>query len=56
MFSLFKKSSIEDKLYKKYEKLMKESYRLSTSSRTESDKKYAEAQAILIEIDNIKKN
>lgn len=56
MFSLFKKTTKEDKLYKQYERLMKESHNLSTINRNESDKKYAEAQAILVEIDNISKN
>ncbi len=55
MLSFFKKSSKEDKLYKQYERLLKESHRLSTSSRVESDIKYAEAQAILVEIDNLEK-
>ena len=56
MLSLFKKTSKEDKLYNKYEKLIKESYRLSSSSRIESDRKYAQAQAVLTEIENLKKN
>lgn len=35
-----------DKLNKQYEKLMKESFRLSKTNRAEGDKKYAEADAI----------
>ena len=56
MLSLFKKTSKEDKLYSRYEKLIKESYKLSASSRIESDRKYAQAQAILTEIENLKTN
>jgi hypothetical protein len=55
MFGLFKKTSKEDKLYKKYEKLLAESHRLSTSSRLESEKKFVEAQEILKEIDSLSK-
>ena len=51
MFSLFKKTTPEDKLYKKYEKLMQESHKLTTTSRAESEKKYVEAQEVLKEIE-----
>lgn len=53
MFGLFKKQSEEQKLHKKYEYLMKEWHRLSTVSRSESDKKYAEAQNIMTRIENL---
>lgn len=56
MLKFFKKTTKEDKLYKQYERLMKESHRLATSSRIDSDRKYAEAQHILIEIDNLGDN
>ena len=46
MFGLFKKTSEVEKLQKRYEKLMKEWHALSTSNRSESDKKYAEAERI----------
>lgn len=54
MFSLFKKKSPTDKLYDKYEKLMKEAHALSTSNRSASDRKHAEANQVLKEIDALK--
>jgi len=54
MFKLFKKKSATDKLYDKYESLMKEAHQLSTSNRAASDKKHAEANEILKEIDALK--
>ncbi len=51
MFGLFKKKTAIDKLNDQYEKLMAQSHTLSTSNRAESDKKFAEAQAVLKEID-----
>lgn len=50
MFGLFKKKSEEEVLYKKYEKLIKESHTLSTTDRAASDLKYAEAEAIMDKI------
>ena len=47
----FKKKSKIEVLDKKYQRLLKESYRLSTISRKESDKKVAEANEILKEIE-----
>ncbi len=52
MFGLFK--SKEEKLNDKYQKLMKEAHRLSTVNRTESDKKVAEAEEILKQLDALK--
>lgn len=54
MFGLFKKTDKVDKLQKKYEKLMAEWHKLSTTNRSLSDEKYAEAQKILEQIDAIK--
>jgi len=54
MFGLFKKTSEIDKLQKQYEKLMADWHRLSTTNRSESDKKYAEAQQILEKIEGLK--
>ncbi|KAF0129852.1 MAG: hypothetical protein FD155_2096 [Bacteroidetes bacterium] len=51
IFNLFKKKSATDKLQEKYEKLMAESHHLSKTNRIESDKKYAEAQDILRQMD-----
>jgi len=51
MFGLFKKKSETEVLQKKYEKLMKEWHQLSTINRSESDKKYAEAELVLSQIE-----
>lgn len=56
MLSFFRKTRKVDKLYKKYRKLIKESRRLASSSRIESDLKYAEAQAVLDEVYSLSKN
>jgi len=52
MFGLFKKDK-KKTLQKKYEKLMEESFNLSKTDRTASDKKLAEAEAILVEIERL---
>ncbi|WP_296317678.1 Lacal_2735 family protein [Winogradskyella sp. UBA3174] len=54
MFGLFKKTSELDKLQKEYEKLMADWHKLSTTNRSESDKKYAEAQKIIEQIEILK--
>lgn len=46
MFGLFKKKTEVEKLQKLYEQLMKESHSLSSSNRSASDAKFAEAEAI----------
>ena len=51
---LFKRTSKVDKLQKKYEKLMADWHRLSTTNRAESDRCYAEAQKLLDEIEQLK--
>tara|TARA_B100001063_G_C16447451_1_gene396627 strand:+ start:325 stop:489 length:165 start_codon:yes stop_codon:yes gene_type:complete len=51
MFGIFKKRTEKDKLEIQYEKLLKESYKLSTINRTASDAKAAEADAILKKIE-----
>ena len=58
MFGLFKKNSNSelDKLQKQYEKLMADWHKLSTTNRAESDKKYAEADAIAKQIETLKSN
>ncbi|MDO7545488.1 MAG: Lacal_2735 family protein [Flavobacteriaceae bacterium] len=53
MFGLFKKKSEKEKLQKRYERLLKESYELSKTNRKESDKKAYEADLIAKEIDNL---
>ncbi len=56
MFKLFKKKSEIEILQLKYEKLMKESHRLSTINRSKGDEKFAEADKIASEIDELKKS
>lgn len=48
---LFSKTTPKEKLQKKYEKLMKESFTLSKSNRKASDEKAAEADKVLNEMD-----
>jgi len=54
MFGLFKKTSELEKLQKEYEKLMADWHKLSTTNRSESDKKYSEAQLVLDKIEVLK--
>lgn len=53
MVAVFKTNPKEEKLQKKYEKLMKEFQMLLPMDRKESDKKFAEAQEILNKIDRL---
>jgi len=53
MFGLFKKKSKKEKLGKKYEALMKESYDLSKTDRRASDLKRAEAEDVLKELEQM---
>ena len=55
MFGLFKSKSKAEKLQKKYDELIEQSYKLSTISRVDSDKKAAEADAILKKIEELEK-
>jgi len=52
MFGL--KKNPEKKLAKRYDKLMAEGYKLSTSNRKLSDEKYAEADKILKELEKLR--
>jgi hypothetical protein len=54
MFGLFKKKSEVEKLQEKYKKLMEEGFKLQSISRSDSDKKYGEADLVLKEIEKIK--
>lgn len=54
MFGLFKKKTKEEQLQEKYKKLMKEAFDLSTVNRTQSDQKYAEADAVMTEIEALR--
>ncbi|MCK0188417.1 Lacal_2735 family protein [Arenibacter sp. F20364] len=56
MFGIFKKKSKVEKLQEKYNTLMKEWHTLSSINRSESDKKYAEAQEVLEELVALQKN
>ena len=53
MFGIFTKKSPLEKLQDRYKKLMSEWHELSTTNRSASDAKYAEAQALLDEIDKL---
>lgn len=55
MFNFFKKKTPIEKLHDQYKKLQKEAYELSTSSRTQSDLKQAEAQEVLKKIEALEK-
>lgn len=50
MFGLFKRKSKKEKLQKKYASLLKEAFELSKVNRSQSDKKYAEADEVLKEM------
>ena len=50
---LFKRKSKKDKLKARYRKLMEESFKLSSSNRSESDKKAAEADRVMKEIETL---
>ena len=53
MLGLFKKKTEAEKLTKKYDKLMQEGYELSTINRKASDAKYAEADQVMKQIENL---
>lgn len=54
MFGLFKKKTEIEKLNEKYQKLMEESYRLSSTDRTASDQKAKEADDVIKKIESLK--
>lgn len=53
MFGLFKKKSKSEKLAEKYKKLMQEWHDLSSVNRSASDAKFAEAQDIEKQINQL---
>lgn len=55
MFKLFKKKSAVEKLEERYDQLITEAFQLSKSSRAESDKKTAEANNLMTEIEKLRK-
>lgn len=50
---LFGKTTPKEKLQKKYEKLLAESHKMSTTNRAKSDQLRAEAEEIANEIDKL---
>lgn len=54
MLGLFKRKSKKEKLEERFKKLMKEWHELSAINRSESDKKYAEAQEIAKQLNTLK--
>jgi hypothetical protein len=54
MFGLFKKKTPIEILDHKYKKVLEEAFKLSTVNRTESDKKYKEADDIAKEMEKLK--
>lgn len=55
MFGLFKKKSKEEKLEAEYNKLMNESFELSKTNRKLGDEKYAAAQKVMEELEELRK-
>jgi hypothetical protein len=53
MFGLFKKKSEKKKLQVQYEKLLKESYILSSTNRKLSDQKVFEAEEIMKQLEKL---
>ena len=53
MFGLFKKKSEREVLLEQYQKLLKESHSLSTTNRMASDKKRAEAEEVMDQVDKM---
>tara|TARA_Y100000385_G_scaffold109579_1_gene113798 strand:- start:310 stop:477 length:168 start_codon:yes stop_codon:yes gene_type:complete len=53
MFRLFKRKTETEKLQNRYKKLMAEWHDLSSIDRSASDAKYAEAQKVLDQLDEL---
>lgn len=53
MFGLFKKKTPLEKLQEKHKQFLKEAFDLSKTNRSAGDSKYAEADAVQKEIDQI---
>lgn len=54
MFSIFYKKTKTEELQIQYKKLLSEAGRLSTTNRSQCDKKFAEAQLILDQMTKMK--
>ena len=53
MFGMFKKKTQKEKLQEKYQKLQKESFKLSTTNRKMSDQKAYEAEEVMKELERL---
>jgi hypothetical protein len=53
MFGIFKKKTAVEQLQEKYKKTMEEAFKLQSVNRSNSDKKYAEADDILKQIEKL---
>ena len=53
MFGLFKRKTETEKIQNRYKKLMAEWHDLSSIDRSASDAKYAEAQKVLDQLDEL---
>lgn len=53
MLNLFKRKSPREKLEAEYRKLLEEAHRLSTTNRAASDRKRAEAEAVLTRMEQL---
>jgi hypothetical protein len=56
MFNLFKKQTPLERLEKSHKNLMEEAFRLSKIDRTKSDEKYAEAEEVAKQIEDLQRN
>lgn len=56
MLKLFKKQTCEEKLQKQYDRLITNWHTLSSINRTESSKKYIQAQKVLDKIVVLRRN
>jgi hypothetical protein len=55
MLNLFKTKTPREKLEAEYRRLLAEAHRLSTINRASSDLKRAEAEAVLVQMDQLPK-
>ena len=53
MFGFLKTRTPREKLQERYKKLMGEAHKLSQTNRSQGDAKYAEAEAVLKEIEKL---
>ena len=53
MFGIFKSKTEQDKLQKRYEKLMSEAHNLSQTNRKAGDAKYQEAEQVMLQLEKL---